>query len=157
MVIASLYNISHAVPTQKLFIEFITSPSPSPPAIASEGYPPLPAAILAKYASIVTTPPGTIKVTHNSINNTDMISDLLIKQWPVWFSNEDWPVLNQPNSYVYTKTELCLFLEGQVTVAISGSSAPPVTIRAGDFAVLPQGLDSIWTIIAPVKKYYYEM
>lgn len=154
MVIASAYNSSNTIPTQKLFSEFLRSPSPSPP--PTDSYPPIPQASLAKYATVITTPPGTVKITPNSTSNVDMISALLIRQWPIWYSNDDWPVLNQPNNYLYTKTEMCLFLEGKVTVGIAGSTAQPVTIQAGDFAVLLQGLDSLWTIIVPVKKYYYE-
>ena len=52
--------------------------------------------------------------------------------------------------YHYDRHETCLLIEGQAVVEYQGGS---VSFGAGDLAVFPKGLDCVWNVITPVKKY----
>jgi mannose-6-phosphate isomerase-like protein (cupin superfamily) len=119
-----------------------------------EEYPDINKAALAKYEDEINAPPGTVKVIAKGKVDLKMIEALGIDAWPIWYSNSIWPVLNKPYPYLYTRTELVYFLEGEVRVTPKEGEA--VAIKAGDYAVLPKGLDCTWTIVQPVKKHYYE-
>lgn len=67
------------------------------------------------------------------------------RQWPVWKcepSSFDW---------AYTETETCLLVEGKVTVTDGENS---VTIKKGDLATFPEGLECRWNISEAVTKHY---
>lgn len=69
----------------------------------------------------------------------------LLSSQPVWscgVSEFDWH---------YDEKETCLIIEGEVTVDCPDGS---VSFGAGDFVVFPQGLDCVWRVTKPVKKYY---
>lgn len=121
---------------------------------ALEEYPEISKASLDKYKAEINAAPGTVKVIAKGSIDHKLIEGLRINDWPIWFSNSIWPVTNKPYPYLYTRTELVYFLEGEVRVKPKGGE--PVTIKAGDYAVLPKGLDCTWTIVRPVKKHYYE-
>lgn len=77
--------------------------------------------------------------------NQNKIDEMRIKSWPIWeceVSEFDW---------TYSEEEMCLFLEGQVTVK---TDAEEVQIQAGDFVTFPKGLSCVWQVIKPVRKHY---
>jgi len=64
---------------------------------------------------------------------------------PVWecgVSEFDW---------YYESEEICLIVEGEVTVKYDGES---ISFGAGDYVIFPQGLSCIWEVTKPVKKHY---
>ena len=70
------------------------------------------------------------------------------KAWPIWSceaSEFDWD---------YTQNETCLILEGKVTVTDRPDSGESVTFGPGDMVVFPVGLQCVWKVTEPVKKYY---
>ena len=70
------------------------------------------------------------------------------KNWPIWqgrVSTFDWG---------YTQTETCLIIEGKVTVTDRPAGDDSVTFGPGDMVVFPEGLECIWDIQEPVRKYY---
>jgi len=67
------------------------------------------------------------------------------KSWPIWSkeaSTFDW---------VYTETETCLILNGEVTVS---DAEREVTFGVGDMVIFPKGLECTWRISKPVRKHY---
>ena len=67
---------------------------------------------------------------------------------PIWdcgVSEFDW---------YYDSEEICLLIEGHVTVTYDGGS---VTFEAGDYVVFPKGLACVWNVAKPVKKHYIFM
>jgi len=67
------------------------------------------------------------------------------KTWPIWEcepSTFDW---------VYTQTETCLVLEGEVTVSDDTDS---VSFGAGDMVIFPVELECNWQIKKAVRKHY---
>ncbi|MDR0924741.1 MAG: cupin domain-containing protein [Hungatella sp.] len=50
----------------------------------------------------------------------------------------------------YDHNETCLLFEGQATVEFNGGS---VSFGAGDLVVFPKGMDCVWNVLVPVKKY----
>jgi uncharacterized cupin superfamily protein len=68
-----------------------------------------------------------------------------MKTKPVWtcdVSVFDWS---------YDQEEICLIIEGDVTVEYGSKS---VSFAAGDLVVFPQGLSCVWKVMKPVRKYY---
>ena len=51
----------------------------------------------------------------------------------------------------YDSEEICLLIEGEVTVTFNGES---VSFGAGDYVTFPQGLSCVWKVTKPVKKHY---
>ena len=75
----------------------------------------------------------------------DEINQRDIRNWPVWekeISRFDW---------LYNGDEECLILEGEVIVETSEGD---ITIKKGDFVTFKSGLECIWDIKIPIKKYY---
>lgn len=69
-----------------------------------------------------------------------------VKSWPVWEKGiSEFP-------WTYETQETCYFLAGEVTV--TPAQGEPVTLRAGDLAVFPKGLQCTWKITQPVRKHY---
>ncbi|MBW8015949.1 MAG: cupin domain-containing protein [Planctomycetes bacterium] len=70
------------------------------------------------------------------------------KNWPIWqgqVSTFDWG---------YTQIETCLIIEGKVTVTDRPAGDDSITFGPGDMVVFPEGLECIWNIQEPVRKYY---
>ncbi|MBO1926858.1 cupin domain-containing protein [Thiomicrorhabdus sp. 6S2-11] len=66
--------------------------------------------------------------------------------WPIWekeISNFSW---------FYDSTEVCLILEGEVTVTPDDGKA--VKIVAGDLVTFPAGMACTWDITSPIRKHY---
>ncbi len=76
----------------------------------------------------------------------EKIKVLGIKSWPIWEKEEssfDW---------YYDTQEHCYFLEGEVEVELP--SGETITIKAGDYAIFPEGLRCRWHIKKKVVKHY---
>lgn len=68
-----------------------------------------------------------------------------VSTWPVWIkdiSRFDW---------TYSGDEECYIIEGDFFVETDKGT---VHIKPGDFVTFKAGLECIWDIKAPVKKYY---
>lgn len=80
-----------------------------------------------------------------SILSEETIKQRGIRSWPIWekeISRFDWQ---------YSGDEECLILEGEVTVeTIKGTYA----IKPGDFVTFKKGLECVWDIKKPIRKYY---
>ena len=73
------------------------------------------------------------------------LADLGVKSWPVWtkeVSVFDWQ---------YDEKEVCLFLDGEVTVKTPFQT---VSFGKGDLVTFPEGLSCTWQVIKPVRKHY---
>ncbi|MEB3158481.1 MAG: cupin domain-containing protein [Synechococcus sp.] len=75
-----------------------------------------------------------------------VIVALGVRQWPVWSCE----VSTFP--WTYDQREICLLLEGDVTVTPKGGE--PVRFVAGDLVEFPAGLSCTWDVLKPVKKHY---
>jgi hypothetical protein len=67
----------------------------------------------------------------------------------------DWPIWEKEAStfpWSYDEREVCYLLEGEVEVTPDGGE--PVTIKAGDLVVFPQGMSCTWSITQGVRKHY---
>ena len=85
-----------------------------------------------------------IEVIHNP--DQALIDRYGCKSWPIWekeISQFPWS---------YDAKEVCLILEGEVTVTPDG--AEPVLIQAGDLVTFPQGMSCEWKITQPIRKHY---
>jgi uncharacterized cupin superfamily protein len=73
------------------------------------------------------------------------IREMRIRDWPIWekeASKFDW---------YYDSEEMCLILEGSVTVSHSSGSSE---IKAGDFVTFPRGMECVWEIHEDIRKHY---
>ena len=73
------------------------------------------------------------------------IEERKIKKWPIWtkeISKFDWH---------YDSQEMCLILEGKITVKTAEET---VDITPGDFVTFPKGLSCTWEVKEPVRKHY---
>ncbi len=71
--------------------------------------------------------------------------DLEIETWPIWekeVSRFDW---------TYSDTEHCYIINGEFVVETSEGN---FEIGPGDFVTFDKGLECVWDIKVPVKKYY---
>ena len=53
--------------------------------------------------------------------------------------------------WYYDSEEVCLLIEGEVTVEYDGGS---VSFGAGDYVTFPKGLSCVWKVTRPVRKHY---
>ena len=66
--------------------------------------------------------------------------------WPIWTCGaSSFP-------WTYDEREICLLLEGDVTVTPDGGE--PVRFGAGDLVVFDAGLSCAWEVHQPVRKHY---
>ncbi len=68
-----------------------------------------------------------------------------IRSWPIWtkeISRFDW---------YYDSQEACLIIEGEIQIETANGK---YHIQAGDFVVFKKGLQCVWNVIKPVRKYY---
>lgn len=73
------------------------------------------------------------------------ISDRGIREWPIWTKEIS------RFGYTYDGDEECLFIEGEVIIETRDGN---FNIGPGDFVVFRNGLDCVWDVRKPVKKYY---
>ncbi len=85
-----------------------------------------------------------IKIEHNP--DEQHLEALGVRRWPIWTKDvSEFP-------WSYDEQEICYFLEGEVEVTPQGGQ--PVNIKAGDLVTFPEGLQCVWKVLKPVKKYY---
>ncbi|NVO09285.1 MAG: cupin domain-containing protein [Bacteroidales bacterium] len=68
-----------------------------------------------------------------------------ISKWPIWtkeISKFDW---------YYESEEECQIIEGEAEIETQEGK---YTIKAGDFVTFKVGLECVWNIKKPIKKYY---
>ena len=68
-----------------------------------------------------------------------------LKNWPVWtkeVSRFDW---------TYAGDEECYIIDGEILVETDEGN---YTIKPGDFVTFKDGLQCVWDIKSPVRKYY---
>lgn len=71
-------------------------------------------------------------------------------RWPTWGCGaETFP-------WTYDEQETCLILEGEVVVTPKDQQkfGPPMSAKAGDWAVFPAGMACTWAVSKPIKKHY---
>ncbi len=73
-------------------------------------------------------------------------AELGIARWPVWEKE----VSRFP--WRYDSAETCLLISGAVTVTPVGGE--PVSLRAGDLAVFPAGMQCEWQVTEALRKHY---
>jgi uncharacterized protein len=69
------------------------------------------------------------------------------KKWPIWdhaAATFEW---------FYTEREICLMLEGKVTIK-SKDGKESVSFGAGDWVEFPTDLECVWEIKEAVRKHY---
>ena len=69
-----------------------------------------------------------------------------VRNWPIWEKE----VSQFP--WTYDSKEMCLILEGEVTV--TPNDGEPVKIKAGDLVTFPKGMSCQWKITQNIKKHY---
>ena len=85
-----------------------------------------------------------IKVTASCSEET--ISKMGVKEWPIWTCEESTFPWN------YLDREICLLLEGDVTV--TPDCGESVRFGAGDMVEFSEGLSCIWKVHKAVRKHY---
>lgn len=75
----------------------------------------------------------------------DELEEAGVFSWPLWVHDED------KIEWYYDKTEHCYILEGEATIV---SEFDSITIRPGDYLILPAGLECVWDIQSKIKKHY---
>lgn len=68
-----------------------------------------------------------------------------MKQCPTWEK--------EPSEFPwhYDEKETCLIIEGEATVEAPGQT---VSFGPGDLVTFPKGLDCVWKVKKPLRKYY---
>lgn len=76
----------------------------------------------------------------------ERLDELGVLTWPIW--------TKEPSAFpwAYDSTEICYFLEGDVTV--TPAQGEPVRLGRGDLVTFPAGLRCTWEIRAAVRKHY---
>ena len=79
------------------------------------------------------------KITPDDVRNRG------IDQWPIW--------AKEPSRFEwsYQGDEECYIIEGEFSVETEEGT---FSMKAGDFVTFKDGLQCIWDISLPVKKYY---
>ena len=90
--------------------------------------------------------PTAVSISVTSPCPAETIQELGILSWPIWSCEQSvFP-------WTYDEREVCLVLEGEVTVTPKGGG--PVTIVAGDLVSFEAGLNCIWQVHSAVRKHY---
>jgi pyruvate kinase len=90
--------------------------------------------------------PSAMEIAITSPCPESTIAEQGIRDWPVWTC----PV--STFAWTYGEREICLLLEGEVTVI--PQEGEPVRFGAGDLVTFPAGLRCTWEVHAPVRKHY---
>lgn len=81
------------------------------------------------------------------IPTEEELDKLGVNYWGVWEKEKsifDWS---------YSDTETCYILEGEVEVT-DNASGEKLEFAKGDLVQFPKGLECVWNIKKPVRKYY---
>ena len=77
----------------------------------------------------------------------ERLKELGVADWPIWEKEiSKFPI-------DFDETETAYVLEGEIIVTPAGCE--PVRIVPGDLVVFPEGLDSQWEVIKPLRKHYH--
>lgn len=81
------------------------------------------------------------------IPTEEELNKLGVKSWGVWKKEKsifDWS---------YSDTETCFILEGEVEVT-DNTTGEKLEFKKGDLVQFPKGLECVWNVKKPVRKYY---
>ena len=86
-----------------------------------------------------------ITIEHNP--SQERLQELGVADWPIWEKEiSTFPI-------DFDETETAYVLEGEIIVTPAGGK--PVRIVPGDLVVFPEGLDSHWEVVKPLRKHYH--
>lgn len=88
----------------------------------------------------------TLRIVKKSSPSPERLDALGVLTWPIW--------TKEPSRFPWTygSTEICYFLEGDVTVTPDGGE--PVRMGRGDLVTFPAGMTCTWEIRIAVRKHY---
>lgn len=75
------------------------------------------------------------------------LKNLNVESWDIWEKEKsifDWS---------YSDTETCYILDGEVEVT-DNSTGEKLEFKKGDLVQFPKGLECVWNVKKPVRKYY---
>ncbi|BBL76764.1 cupin domain-containing protein [Methylomagnum ishizawai] len=74
------------------------------------------------------------------------LKELGVSHWPIWEKEvSEFPL-------DFDETETAYVLEGEIIVTPVGGE--PVRIVPGDLVVFPEGLETDWQVVKPLRKHY---
>ncbi|MDO9103755.1 MAG: cupin domain-containing protein [Methylovulum sp.] len=85
-----------------------------------------------------------ITIEHNP--SQQRLQELGVSEWPIWEKEISTFPLD------FDEKETAYVLEGEIIVTPVGGE--PVRIVPGDLVVFPEGLDSHWEVVKPLRKHY---
>ena len=86
-----------------------------------------------------------ITIEHNQ--SEERLQELGVSDWPIWEKEiSKFPI-------DFDETETAYVLEGEIIVTPAGGE--PVRIVPGELVVFPEGLDSQWEVVKPLRKHYH--
>ena len=77
----------------------------------------------------------------------ERLKELGVADWPIWEKEISKFLID------FDETETAYVLEGEIIVTPAGGE--PVRIVPGDLVVFPEGLDSQWEVVKPLRKHYH--
>jgi len=86
-----------------------------------------------------------ITIDHNP--SQELLDELGVADWPIWEKEVS------TFSIDFDEKETAYVLEGEIIVTPTGGS--PVRIVPGDLVVFPEGMDSYWEVVKPLRKHYF--
>jgi uncharacterized protein len=85
-----------------------------------------------------------IQIEHNP--SEERLKELGVANWDIWEKEvSEFPI-------DFDETETAYILEGEILVTPEGGEA--VRIIPGDLVVFPEGLNSHWQVVKPLRKHY---
>ncbi len=85
-----------------------------------------------------------IKIEHNP--SEERLKELGVPGWEIWEKEVSEFTID------FDETETAYILEGEILVTPAGGES--VRILPGDLVVFPEGLDSHWKVVKPLRKHY---
>ena len=82
----------------------------------------------------------------------DFLKERGVRQWDVWESSS---VPSKKFDYTYDKTESVYIIDGEAVVTPK-DGRKAVVLKPKVFASFPKGLNCVWDVKSPVRKYYKE-
>lgn len=86
------------------------------------------------------------QITVESNPSEEKLESLGVSSWSIWEKEVSQFPLD------FGMTESAYILEGEIHVTPKGGDK--VVIKAGDFAVFPRGLATMWEVVKPLRKHY---
>jgi uncharacterized protein len=85
-----------------------------------------------------------IIIEHNP--SEERLKELGVADWAIWEKEVSEFTLD------FDETETAYILEGEILVTPVGGE--PVRVLPGDLVVFPEGLNSRWEVVKPLRKHY---